>query len=196
MTHAPGTSPSTTSSAEVEWTEPPKWPTVVGVISIILGSLWTLCGLCAPFGPMIAANAAPGQELPPTMRFGTVMWVCFATGWISAIVLLAGGILCLRRRIVTRWLHLAYALHAFIVTPITTYYQLEAQSRMKAWAAANPKSLFAAGADQPGVEAIAVMGAVVGVVLSLAYPLFVAFWFGVFKRTQESMLMSAPPKED
>jgi len=168
---------------EAEWVEPPSWPTAVGVVSIILGSLFTLCGFLMPLMPMFMKSFVPaGEELPPSLQFSALQWGLGIAGWLFSIVLLIGGIACVRRSYVARWLHLAYALFGFIATPLNIMIQVGIHEKMKVWVAEHPKSPFAQGQGGAAGTWGVIIGIVMTLLISLAWPSFCAIWFGALKR--------------
>jgi hypothetical protein len=169
--------------------EPPRWPKVVGIISIVWGALLltcTGCGALAPavFFPMLQSMVkAQGQSLPPTMQFGVAQWVGIALGGVMAVFLLIAGIMLVNRRPAARPLHLGYGVVAILQGIWGIAMQLQANQTMKVWVQQNPTSPFAKNNSPIGF----IIGLAIGVVIAFAWPVFCLIWFGLVKRTHDSM---------
>ncbi len=171
---------------------PPKWPKVVGIISIIWGTLGltcTGCGIGSPailgmmFGPML--NGAP---LPPAWQLGTVDYIVTAIGGLMAVLLIIAGIQTILRKRLGWALHLVYGL---VVVPVTIASALNGfakQEGMAQWAQDNPDNPIAEGINRGGPDQM--IGLVMGVLVILffmLYPLFCIIWFGLVKNKHEHM---------
>lgn len=175
--------------------DPPKWPTVVGTISIVWAGLTLTCSGCGIgsmtlFGPMMQSQVQ-GGSLPPTMQLGATGWLMLGLGLSNAVVLLVAGIMLAMRNHTARILHLFYGLLAFPLTAFGTFFQWGKQAQMAQWIQDNPESPFAqTGAINPTLQLI---GFAFGLLMALAWPVFCLIWFGLVKRTKESMTGSAEP---
>jgi hypothetical protein len=128
--------------------EPPAWPKVVGIFSIVFGSLAFLCnglGMAAfPFQEKMIAAAAKAQNVPPppVMQAGPLMWAALVLAILVNIVLISAGISTLARSPLGRKLHLFYALTAVITVFFSTFVTMQAQAdlseRMKTQSEQNP----------------------------------------------------------
>ncbi len=162
---------------------PPKasrWPTVIGVIAIIVASLGLAGGCCGMFSPFISGffidMAADSGSVPPeqiaVMRASQppVVWVLFASliGLGLSVLLLLGGIAIARRRAngatlckVWSWINIPWAAIAFI---ISAYFQL----------------IVPQDSQQMG-SAFQYLGLALGgcftLVVGIAFPLFMLYWF-------------------
>jgi hypothetical protein len=166
--------------------DPPSWPKVVGIISIVWASLGLTCTglgvLGLLFMPMMA-GAAQGQSLPPTMQPGILMWVNLAVGFVVVLLLMAAGISLVNRRPSGRSLHLVYGVTGILTSSYGLFVQWQGIQQMAQWRQANPTSPFAQG----GSPTADLIGLLFGAVLGLAWPIFCLIWFGLIKRTHDSI---------
>jgi len=141
---------------------PSTWPTVIGIISIILASLGLLC---TPL--LTVVNAVnPGTQkvyeyLPDWYRTWEI--VGMFGGIVFAVVLLIGGITLLKRRPVGRTLHLVYAVVSFAAAAVNVVI----------FATIIAKT---AGMPTP-MRAGLIGGGVGGTCGGLIYPIFLLIWF-------------------
>ena len=104
-----------------------------------------------------------------------------------ALLLMAAGILTLRRSMTGRILHLVYALTSFVLLAFGLWLHLKTQAETKDWAVQNPDNPFAKAMTQPGSEIGNTIGVGAMIVLGTLWPLFCLVWFGLVKRTRASM---------
>lgn len=169
--------------------EEAKWPRVVGIVSICWASLGIVCGGCAPIAGVFAMSMIPADmrsEFPPNMAGTPAMWVVVVVGLFNTALLLAAGIVTMRRRPLGGMLHLAYGAAAVVIFVISMVLQFQHQDMLAQWAAQNPGTAFAKQMSNPGQKVGTVIGMVFGGILGLAYPIFVVVWFGVIKRRPET----------
>jgi len=170
----------------------PKWPKVIGIISISWGGLGLVCGGCGllalAFMPTLMGGQFKPEDLPPSMKFNAMQWGIAGFGMIMTVVLVAAGITCVKRLPMARWLHLVCAIAGFPQVALSVYNQVQTNAVMEQWVRENPSSPFAKGFSPTG----AMFGMIVTVVLGLAYPLFLLVWFGLIKRKPEDF---GPPDE-
>jgi len=153
---------------------PPRsaWPKVVGVISIVLGCLCT----CVSLGGMAMKGmqfASPGMaqpqvNLPPWMEVWSIIQTILSL--ILSALLVTGGILLLKRRPVSRPLHLIYALGDIVISvfgllvSVPVLRQVFAQTNTGA-------------APKGAMVAVGIISGVVGATIALAWPVFLLIWF-------------------
>ncbi len=163
--------------------EPPVWPKVIGIISIVWASLGIFCTGCGALGGVFGMQALKANpevgELPPTMEFGPVDFALGGIGLALAILLLVGGIFLLSRKPSSRPIHIFYALASIAVSIGATVNAFGKMEAMNKWVQENPDSMFA-GAGSTGAPAMA--GAFIGAVVGLAYPAFLLVWFLFVKK--------------
>ncbi|MBI1190389.1 MAG: hypothetical protein GC200_06890 [Tepidisphaera sp.] len=190
MAMAGGATPPTDADVlgDVQLGEPVGWPKVVGILSIVWGSLGLLGGVCGVIGlvatPILMANA-PGfdpNNMPPTMVMGPLKILLFTLGFCMSGLLLFAGITTVGRRDVGRLAHLVWAFGGLLVLLLQLWVQFGDAKAMEAWIAANQSSPFAKG----GTAGIYI-GLGVAVVLGLPWPLFLMVWFGLIKNKPGAM---------
>jgi len=175
---------------------PPKWPKVVGIISIVFGSLGLTCIGCSLTmmtvgGSFIekmvqqAAQQSGGASAPtpPTMQFGAIDLTLGGIGVVLSVVLLLAGITTLSRKSVGRLLHLVYGGANLPLTLWSTWNTLQKMAAMGQYVRDNPDSPFAQGYSPIG----SMIGIAFGLAIGLAYPVFCLVWFGAVKTRHEQM---------
>jgi len=164
--------------------EPPKWPKVVGIISIVwagLGLTCTGCGLASMvFMPQLmkVSEQAMGGPMPAIMQPGPLQIVLTAASLIPVILLLLAGIATVGRKPTGRPLHLAYAVVSIVMSVASTVVAAQHQLAVIEWAQQNPDSKWAGQAQSP----MAWIGLAFGILIGLAWPVFCLIWFGLVKR--------------
>lgn len=184
--------------------QPKGWPKVVGIISIVWGSLGLLCNTCGIIGiagQSMMVNMMPGaqggegqQQIPPlpdVMQPGIADYAGAALGFALSVLLIIAGSALVARKPVSRQLHLAYAGLAVVVTLVATVLAIQKQGAVQSWAQQNPDNFWAQQQNQAG--AFAYMGLVFGAILGLAYPIFLLVWFGLVKRNTKEITEGVEP---
>lgn len=197
MDHSPLDAPPRDYQPGLLPDEPPKWPGIVGVISIVWASLGLLCGICGLASPLIMqaafAQAASSQmgPMPDVMKPGLPQMAHGVVSLLWTVLLLVAGIMLTLRKPAARPLHLLYAVGSIILTIVGTVVGVMAQRAIHEWAANNPDNEWAKQiAQQPA--AAAYIGIGFAVVLGLAWPVFCLIWFGAVKRTPRDITGAAP----
>lgn len=175
--------------------EPPAWPKVIGIISIVLAALGLVCGGCgivqnfaavAQGGAQVQTPSGQMLQLPPPPMLANIIMV---VGWLWGILLLIAGIQTLRRAFSGRMLHLVYAgvsILISIVNILVTWSYIQATIQALS---ADPQM-----AQMSGFITGAMYGSVcVGLVFGMGYPVFLLIWFGLIKKRPEDM--GPPPQE-
>jgi hypothetical protein len=192
--------------------DPPTWPKVVGIISIVLASLGVVCGLCGmvfvvalgPFmqkmgelqaqgggargGPVIPTTTIPTELVP-----GPMSVVAAIIGPIGSIVLLVAGITTVRRAASGRSIHLAYVAASLLATALALVGAYQYQASASSFMAAHPDDgwskffMSRGGSGGQFVQAIAV--SCVGAI----YPIFCLVWFGIMGKRPEVGSMPQEP---
>jgi hypothetical protein len=168
--------------------EPPAWPKVVGIISIVLSSLGLFCGGCglvfmAFMGQFLKMAEQTLGPVPPPMLPSPALIGIGALGWLWGFLLLAAGIATVRRRPLGRTLHLVSAGGSILIAIVSTILNLQYQAAIQQWVAANPTSKWAQQQSPIGQYA----GMCFGLAIGLGYPIFLLVWFGFVKRRPEDM---------
>jgi hypothetical protein len=187
-------------------TEPPAWPKVIGIISIVLGSLGTICGVCGAVmnlsmgafmewaakmqaqGPQGGGAKLPTTPLPAELT-PHALSIVSAIGWpIGTIVLIVAGITLLRRAASGRTLHLVYAVISILFTLMGVGGAAIYQGTASKYIAANPTDDWAQFfSQQSGGPSGQLLQALVISCVAIIYPAFCLVWFGAMKRTQRDM---------
>lgn len=163
----------------------PKWPKVIGVISIVWGSLGLVCngfGIVSPliFGPMMksAAEQMKGGMPPAVTDPNPVMLGLYGVGMVWSILLIVAGAMTVARKPAGRPVHLFWAATNAVMAVGGIFLSLRMQNSIAEWVRDNPTSDFA----QSYSATSGMIGLGVGVVLGLAWPLFILVWFLTVKR--------------
>lgn len=177
--------------AEADQPAPPGWPKTVGIISIVLGALnFTCAGVGAGWqfvqpGFMRNLDQQMQGGVPPALLSTNPMLVAAGiAGVVWSAFLIVAGAVTVARKPIGRWLHLVYAVVAIVLTAWGVKVQLDYQAQIAEWIRQNPDSQFA---QQAGAGTGSLIALVVGIALGLAWPLFCLVWFGLVKRSAESM---------
>ncbi len=196
MTSLPPSPPITPSQIDFD-PEPPSWPKVIGIISIVWAALGLTCMGCMTVGivmqdfssqMMANAKGPNGESIPPmpdVMKSGALEWAQMTVGFILAAVLLVAGIQLVRRNPIARLLHLAYSASSIVVTLAGLYPGLMKQRKIAEWAAQNPDNFWATAQQQNA--AFAQIAIAIAVVVGMAYPIFLLVWFGGMKRNSQAI---------
>lgn len=169
--------------------DPPAWPKVIGIISIVFASLGLGCMGCAGAGlvmqVMFAEQSAEqmGGPMPDVLKPGIVQLASIPIGGVISLILLIAGILLLRRKPAGRTMHLVYAVLNLISTAVSTIAGVQQLGALKAWIAANPDSKWAQ-VTKPEMQGMIM---IVSVAVFCSYPLFLLVWFGLVKRRASDM---------
>lgn len=169
--------------------EPPKWPKVMGIISIAWGSLWLLCGLggvgmmafMSSMRPAESASSGGPPSFPKEMLPSSFQMLLMVIGLPWAILLIASGIATVTRRRAGRPLHLVYALGGLVLVGVSTMAGVSHMSDVQRWVAANPDNMFAKSHTNIGD----LIGLAFGVFMGAAWPLFCIIWFAPAKHSPE-----------
>lgn len=175
--------------------EPPQWPKVVGIISIVWASLGLFCAPCGMIMPFLYPMIMPPElmegGLPPNMQVNPLMMGAQGVGLLMAVLLLAAGIATVKRTPNGRTLHLAYAALQVpgLIFGLWLVYKMHID--LTDWIANNPGNKLAQQQASGGDTGLFV-GIALTVIFGGVYPTFLAIWFGLVKRTPQSMLESTP----
>ena len=163
----------------------PKWPTVIGWLSVVLGSLSLMC-----LGPLFVAEpfftnrilefAAKAENIsaPPTIEFGVVQMMVVLLGVVLQIPLIIAGITAVLRKPVSRPLHLLYAVLYIVTISVQSALGIIQQQKMvndpemAQWIAEHPGSGLADGLSQSSSTQ-----GIIRLVFFLAWPVFCLLWF-------------------
>lgn len=169
----------------------PVWPKVVGIISIVWGSLGLVCNSCLLIGqafqsasmgmmPQQTPDGKPMPPMPDVMKPGPLDLASLVLGLIVTTMLIVAGSLLVARKPQARGLHLGYAGVSLIATGAGTVVALMKQQAIANWARQNPDNFWGQQQTQMGGLTYAIIG--LAVLLGAAYPIFTIIWFGLVKR--------------
>lgn len=167
-----------------ELVEPPRWPKVVGTISIVWGGLSLLCGGCfLGMGVMTTtlvkgAEQQLGSPMPDVMKPTTVQLGVGGLGLLAPLLLIIAGVMLVSRKRVGVTLHLVYAVAAIVLGLAGAAVSIPRQLQQAEWVRQNPTDPWAQHA-KPEIGFI-MLG--VFTLLGLAWPIFCLIWFGAVKR--------------
>ncbi|MCC6661889.1 MAG: hypothetical protein IT437_13495 [Phycisphaerales bacterium] len=159
--------------------EPPRWPAVVGTISIIWAVLGFGCGALF-VGKILFFPGDPNVNPPTNMT--PLFLLVVGGGFLLGFLLLAAGVAGVMRRPGTRGLHLAYAVLGLLLMIPGVLQQMQANADMVSWAQNHPDTDF--GKMMAGAFAGYMLPISLGCygLVALPYPLFCLVWFGLVKR--------------
>lgn len=173
--------------------EPPKWPKVVGVISIVWGSLGLCCnalslGSGAIMGKLLSSAASNMQGgMPPVITHPPALsLVAGGIGALWSVFLIVAGATTASRRPVGRAMHIAWAIGGLMLMVLGLYVQMKVQNEIAAWMQANPDAMFTQQQQKAGAIG-KVIGFAVAIVFGLAWPVFTLVWFGLVKRKPDDL---------
>ncbi len=167
--------------------ELPKWPKVVGIVSIVLGGFLTLCGALIPAQGWLNSQFLGGLEggAPDVLLNPPVMnYVVGGIGVVAAILLLTAGIMCVLRNPASRKVFLLYAVLAIGSAIWSMMIQLDVQAQSEQWMQQNPDAQFTLQQQQVGSVGMFI-GLGCTAILGLVWPAFCLFWFGFIKTKPE-----------
>lgn len=163
---------------------PTRWPTVIGVIAIVLASLGMLCTCGSVFSPQFLkwaqeqaqkagrSDPAMDAQIEVMSQFYAIFVGLLIIGFILAIVQLIAGITLLRRRRSARGMFMVYALVALILAILNIGLQVVMTQAISAKLHEQGETAAAAGA-----WASAAFGLCIGIVLGMGWPVFLIIWF-------------------
>jgi len=195
MTQTPSAPPT---HAEVAFRpDPPAWPKVIGIVSIVLSSLGIGCTGCMGVWLAIMPSFMKGAEekmgpMPSVIQPQPIALVFMAMGALWAFMQLAAGVTTVRRKPVGRPLHLVHALGALVLTTIGLYFQWQQQQAIQEWIRTNQGTQWAQALS--GNKMGSIIGFAFGAALGYGWPVFCLIWFGLLKKRPEQGWI--PPETD
>jgi hypothetical protein len=167
----------------------PKWPKVVGIISIIVGTIMLGCVGCGFAGPALQGMGAAQMKggMPPSLLSLSIGgYITLFAGAAIDLLLIVGGIMLIVRQYAARAMHLVYGVLALINWAFAMYVQLDISEQAKEWVKQNPDSDYAKQAAAMG-NIGDIIGLAIAVIVFLPHPIFCLIWFGLVKKTRDSM---------
>jgi len=161
----------------------PVWPTVVGIISLCLAGLGSLMTIVGQIFQAFAADFQPPQQRDMLANMPdwhqAYQWSIALIGIAIYVMLAIGGVMLLKRRRVGRTLHVAYALVGIVLAIVGTVVGLILVDYMQ----------FDGPEEMQTITKVTSMGGIIiGLFISLAYPVFLLIWFARPKVKAETRL--------
>ncbi|GJM19653.1 MAG: hypothetical protein DHS20C14_18660 [Phycisphaeraceae bacterium] len=183
MTEYDASPPTEFDPADPElFVEAPKWPKVVGILSVVFGSISVFCGgvgiALAPLGVSMAEGQLNGDPPPPNMVIAPIDMVSQGVGFLINILLIIAGSTLLMRKPAARALHLLYGVAFLFAAGLGIWAQMKKQAAMDAYAQ-QYDNIYAQQHGQAG--SLALIIGVVMMVAFLCWPAFCLVWFGLTK---------------
>jgi len=177
-----------------DFKEPPRWPSVVGVIGIVWGALGLVCGGLGSawmmIGPRFMQSGAGQMQggMPPVMTtFQPGQFALTIVGTVWSLYLIVCGAVCASRKPIARPMTLLWAVVAIALTAVSMKMQLDLQAEIAQWVKDNPTADFSKTQQGPGAAIGRMAGLAFGLIFGLAWPVFCLVWFGVVKTKPEQM---------
>ena len=174
--------------------EPPKWPKVVGILSIVFGGISVFCGglglASLSFGASMAQGQIGSDPLPPNMVLSPIEMAGQGLGMLVTIVLIVAGVMLVTRKPAAKAAHLVYAVLMLPAAVLGVWIQTQEKAAMDQYAQ-QYDNVYAQQHAQAGPAGIIV--AIVLTVLFLGWPAFCFVWFGLVKTKPTDMTGQAPP---
>jgi hypothetical protein len=170
----------------------PRWPKVVGIISIVWGGIGVICNGIGAVSSLVTPSMMKGMAdqmeggMPPIVTDPPMInMVAAALGLLLSLFLVIAGVLTLLRKPAGRTTHLIYAPLHLVMIVWGVMIQLGVQSEIADWVSNNPDADFAKSQQMSG--AIGMVIALVMTAVFLVWPVFCLVWFGLKKKTHEDM---------
>lgn len=186
--------PADIEQYEEVYADIPQWPKVVGIISIVLASLGGCClvvqivQLALKSAGITSQQRSFPEELQnqiDALTQGPFGMIALALGALGTVTLMTAGITTVGRKSIGRVLHLVYACISLISVALGIYMMMRANDLIVDYIQQNPSSDLAKARG----FVLGIMKVIMAVqcLIGGAYPLFTLIWFGLVKRTHESM---------
>jgi hypothetical protein len=171
-----------------DWREPPKWPKVVGIISIVWGSLGIICNGLGVVGVILTpqmmkmAEAEMEGGFPPQMtQPNFLLGVIAGLSVVLSLALLLAGVFTVSRKPAGRPMHVGVAAISLVFIMISIAFQWNNLNGISEWVRNNPDAAYSQTYSPMGN----MIGMAVGIVLGAAWPVFCLIWFGALKKRPE-----------
>ncbi len=182
---------------------PSTWPTVIGVIAIVLGGLGALFGCLGAFSPlfmgMMQSVVPEGQVTGLEGMMDWAVWLVAVSivSMLIAVLLLVAGIGITKRRAWGPKVALVWAglkMIFVIVHSVASYLIQIAQFEAMQEAMANDQNMPAGMGALMGslMQAFGIFGLLIGVLWGWALPVFLFIWFARKKIRTETAGWAAP----
>lgn len=171
----------------------PAWPKVVGIISIVWGSIGVICNGLGVVSALFSSTMMKGMAdqmnggMPPALTDPPAINIVAAVlGLLLSVFLIMAGAMTLLRKAQGRMMHLVYAPLHLLMIVWGVMLQLNQQSAIAEWVKNNPDADFSQ-TQQAGGSAIGMVIMLVITAIFLIWPVFCLVWFGAIKKRHEDM---------
>lgn len=156
----------------------PVWPTVIGILAIVLGSLGLLGGIWGAVSPLVMKTLFQNMAVDPDMPYFSEKWTQWTimssvvSGAVAVVLIVAGAGMLKRTawspRVARIW---AVIKMVFVIVNVVLAFQIQ-QSTMETTAqTGGPRTVV-------NVSFLTIPGIFVGLVWGWALPVFLLIWFG------------------
>lgn len=174
--------------------ERPSWPKVVGIVSILWGALGLVCNGCGVASPLLVGMIPENPQMgpmPDVLKPGLAQLVLAGIGLGMSVVLIIAGVATLQRQKAGRTLHLVWSGVNLVLLVVGIAMTFSVMGEQVAWVKDNP--------DNPWAKQYSAFGTYIAIAVSVilggGWPVFCLIWFGLVKKTHESMLREPMPAE-
>ncbi len=168
----------------------PRWPKVVGIISIVWGSIGLICnglGLASSFlfaGMMKSAAEQMNGGMPPQItEINPMILLMYGVGLVWTILLIVAGAVTVARKPAGRPIHLFWSISNLLIAGWGIFLSVSMQNAIAQWVRDNPTADF----SQNYSPMQGMVGLALGIVLGFAWPLFILVWFLFVKRSNADL---------
>lgn len=178
----------------VEYREPAKWPTVVGVVSIVWGGFGLICGVCSGVMTMVPSlildRMPEGPERTQVERnmAANALWPIeyplMGIGVLMAIFLIIAGIMLIKRNAGARPMHLVYGIVGVVM--VAVHAVVGTMKVPQAVEASVPPGSSPEVIQQAKVGGFVMLGCLL--LFFLLWPAFCVIWFGLVKRDSQDLV--------
>lgn len=170
-------------AGEIDGPPLPKWPKVIGIISIVFSSVSLVCGTGGTMMQMAGIGGGGRGFTQPPLVMG--QYIYFAGNTVANLILLVGGILLVSRKPTAR---AALLSHALLKLPLSAYGVWVSLGYTASMVEAMRQSTVeqeAQMADLIGKFTLGMIGC--GSLPGFGWPLFLAIWFLLVKKSAASI---------
>jgi len=187
--------------AEELFVDPPGWPKLVGILSIVFGGISVFCGgvqmALTPLNTAMIEPALNGAPTPPGYGFDPFALSLQGVSLLLNVLLIIAGIMLVNRKAPAKIAHLVYAVLFVPLVVFTGIHGAKVMEAQQQWAKDYPDNDFARGLTQAGemTQTIGIAVLFTILLISLAWPLFCLIWFGLVKTKHHHMTGEAAPDD-
>jgi len=153
----------------------------------------TCTGIGAVMLPLQSKFMEPlleGAPMPDGMKASGMDWALMGIGLALTLLLLFGGIFCVSRNPICRFMILTWGVVSIPLSLFGYVRQMEKQESIRVWAEQYPESPLAQqmnAGGQTGQQIGEIIGLVMTILLGVLVPAFFVIWFGLIKTKPAQM---------